>query len=140
MKPRTWKIGELAKQTRLSIQTLRYYEEIGLLIASERTPAGHRVYGAEGIARLQRILSLRQLGLTLEEIRGCLEQPGYALGPVIDLHLAKLGEQIGHQQRPCSASRTRSPSTSRGSAWTTSSGRTCIKHSPPRPVLSWTPT
>ena len=54
------KIGELAKQTGLSIRTLHYYDEIGLLCPSHRYDIGHRLYSDEDIIRLQQILSLRQ--------------------------------------------------------------------------------
>src|SRR5438270_3729445 len=64
----TWKVGDLARRTGLSVRTLHFYEEIGLLRASARSEAGHRLYTSEDIARLQRIVSLRTLGLTLEEI------------------------------------------------------------------------
>ncbi|MGD1862560.1 MAG: MerR family transcriptional regulator [Leptolyngbyaceae cyanobacterium] len=87
-------IGELAKQTGLSIRTLRYYDEIGLLVPSRRTEAEYRLYSEADIARLQQILSLRQLGFALKEIRECLENPDYSLPQVIDLHLARLQEQM----------------------------------------------
>jgi DNA-binding transcriptional MerR regulator len=63
-----WKVGDLARRTGLSVRTLHFYEEIGLLRASARSEAGHRLYTSGDIARLQRIVSLRTLGLTLEEI------------------------------------------------------------------------
>ncbi|MEM9451812.1 MAG: MerR family DNA-binding transcriptional regulator [Cyanobacteria bacterium P01_E01_bin.6] len=53
-------IGELSKQTGLSIRTLRYYDEIGLLVLSHRTEADYRLYSEADIIRLQQILSLRQ--------------------------------------------------------------------------------
>ncbi|MBE9137296.1 MerR family transcriptional regulator [Nodosilinea sp. LEGE 07088] len=87
-------IGELAKQTGLSIRTLRYYDEIGLLVPSYRTEAEYRLYSEADIARLQQILSLRQLGFALKEIRECLENPEFSLPQVIDLHLARLQEQM----------------------------------------------
>lgn len=87
-------IGELAKQTGLSIRTLRYYDEIGLLVPSHRTEAEYRLYSEGDIARLQQILSLRQLGFALKEIRECLENPEFSLPQVIDLHLARLREQM----------------------------------------------
>ena len=49
------KIGELAKQTGLSIRTLHHYDEIGLLVPSHRTEADHRLYSNEDIIRLQQI-------------------------------------------------------------------------------------
>lgn len=73
------KIGELAEQTGLSIRTLHYYDEIGLLSPSHRSDAGHRLYASEDIVRLQQILSLRQLSFSLKEIRECLASPEFSL-------------------------------------------------------------
>lgn len=88
------KIGELAEQTGLSIRTLHYYDEIGLLSPSHRSDAGHRLYASEDIVRLQQILSLRQLSFSLKEIRECLASPEFSLPRVIDLHRAQLQEQM----------------------------------------------
>ncbi|MBE9041525.1 MerR family transcriptional regulator [Oscillatoriales cyanobacterium LEGE 11467] len=88
------RIGELAQQTGLSIRTLHYYDEINLLSPQHRTSAGHRLYGEAEIARLQQILSLRQLGFSLDEIRECLESPEFSLPKVIDLHRHRLREQM----------------------------------------------
>ena len=63
------KIGELARQTGLSIKAIRYYEWRGLLEQPSRTEAGYRLYGPEEVARLQFIQRAKLLGLTLEEIR-----------------------------------------------------------------------
>jgi len=46
------KVGQLAKQTHLSVRTLHHYDEIGLLSPSVRTPAGHRLYNTKDIAVL----------------------------------------------------------------------------------------
>lgn len=94
MQPAEMKVGELAKQTGISVRTLHYYDEIGLLSPSRRTPAEHRLYTASDIVRLQQIMSLRQLGFSLEEIRDCLERPAFSLHRVIQLHMARLKEQI----------------------------------------------
>lgn len=88
------KIGDLAKQTGLSIRTLHYYDEIELLSPSHRTDAGHRLYDEQDIVRLQQILSLRQLGFALHEIRECLANPEFSLPKVIDLHRIRLQAQI----------------------------------------------
>jgi DNA-binding transcriptional MerR regulator len=63
------KIGELARQTGLSIKTIRYYESRGLLEQLPRTEGGYRLYGPEEIARLRFVQRAKLLGLTLEEIR-----------------------------------------------------------------------
>jgi DNA-binding transcriptional MerR regulator len=88
------KIGELAKQTGISIRTLHYYDEIGLLSPSHHTEIGHRLYIDRDIIRLQQIMSLRQLGFSLQEIRECLENPAFSLQKVIDLHRTRLQEEI----------------------------------------------
>src|SRR6516225_4375898 len=72
------KVGDLAKRTGLSVRTLHYYDEIGLLQPRNLTTSGHRVYGAGELARLQRIKSLRQLGFSLDEIRACLDAPDFS--------------------------------------------------------------
>jgi DNA-binding transcriptional MerR regulator len=70
---RRLRIGELAKQTGLSIKTIRYYESRGLLEQPPRTEGGYRLYGPEEVARLQFIQRAKLLGLTLEEIRELVE-------------------------------------------------------------------
>lgn len=95
------KVGELARQTGLSVRTLHYYDEIDLLSPSARTASGHRLYSAGDIARLQQVRSLRQLGLSLEEIRDWLRHPAYSPRGVIRLHLDRLQEQIERQRRLC---------------------------------------
>jgi DNA-binding transcriptional MerR regulator len=95
------KVGELARRTGLTIRTLHHYDEIGLLKPSLHTEAGHRLYTDRDVARLQQVLSLRELGFGLEEIRACLDRPGFSLLEVIRLHVARLREQIELQRRLC---------------------------------------
>ena len=96
---RRLKVGELAKRTGVSVRTLHHYDEIGLLRPTHRTPTGHRLYGAEDVARLQQVRSLRQLGLSLDEVRACLDRPDHSARRVIDLHLTRLREQIALQRQ-----------------------------------------
>jgi DNA-binding transcriptional MerR regulator len=95
------KVGELARRTGLTVRTLHHYDEIGLLQPSLHTEAGHRLYTAADVVRLQQVLSLRQLGFSLEEVRGCLDRPGFAPLEVIRLHVARLREQIALQRNLC---------------------------------------
>jgi DNA-binding transcriptional MerR regulator len=95
------KVGELARRTGLTIRTLHHYDEIGLLRPSLHTGAGHRLYTAGDIARLQQVLSLRQLGFTLEEVKGCLDRPGFSPLELIRAHVARLREQIELQRGLC---------------------------------------
>jgi DNA-binding transcriptional MerR regulator len=74
---RTWRVGELAEATGLSVRTLHHYDEIGLLRAVRRTGAGHRLYGDVEVRRLHRILALRGFGLSLAEVGQVLDgDPG----------------------------------------------------------------
>ena len=101
MRPPPWKVGELARRTGLSVRTLHWYDEISLLTPSFHTEAGHRLYTAADVARLQQIKSLRQLGLSLEEVRACLQRADFSPLEVIERHLARLREQIELQRRLC---------------------------------------
>lgn len=94
-------VGELAKRTGLTVRTLHHYDEIGLLRPSLHSDGGYRLYTAADVARLQQILSLRQLGFSLDEIRECLTRPGFAPLDVVRLHLERLRKQIELQQQLC---------------------------------------
>ncbi len=65
----TYRIGEVAAQTALSRDTLRYYERRGLLGHPSRTNGGFRVYGKETLERLRFIKRAQVVGLSLDEIR-----------------------------------------------------------------------
>jgi DNA-binding transcriptional MerR regulator len=95
------KVGELARRTRLTIRTLHHYDEIGLLRPSLHTESGHRLYTAGDVARLQQVLSLRQLGFSLEEIRDCLNRQDFSPVELIERHLARLREQVELQRKLC---------------------------------------
>jgi DNA-binding transcriptional MerR regulator len=101
MKSEDLKVGELARRTGLTVRTLHHYDEMGLLKPSLHTEAGYRLYTRGDLARLQQVLSLRQLGFALEEIRDCLDRPGFAPLEVIRLHITRLREQIELQRKLC---------------------------------------
>lgn len=62
-------IGEVADRFGVSPRTVKYYEELGLVEPEERSAGGFRLYGEEGIHRLERILSLKSMGFSLSAIR-----------------------------------------------------------------------
>ena len=66
-------IGTLAKRTGTKVQTIRYYEQIGLMPEPGRSEGGQRRYGASGLDRLAFIRHSRQLGFSLEAIRELLD-------------------------------------------------------------------
>ncbi len=65
-------IGDLSMQTRVNIETIRYYEKVGLLPAPGRTEGRHRVYGPAHVARLTFVRRSRELGFSLDEVRSLL--------------------------------------------------------------------
>lgn len=67
------KIGELAKLTGLTAHTIRFYEGAGLLPNPPRTPSGYRSYTEADVARLTFILKAKQVGLSLEDVKGILQ-------------------------------------------------------------------
>lgn len=66
------RIGELASRTATNVETVRYYEKIGLLAPPGRTAANYRSYGGDHLARLSFIRRARDLGFTLDAIRQLL--------------------------------------------------------------------
>ncbi len=74
---RTYQVKDVARIAGLSVRTLHYYDELGLLVPSARTPAGYRLYTDDDLLRLQQIVIQRELGMPLEEIRKALDDPDY---------------------------------------------------------------
>jgi DNA-binding transcriptional MerR regulator len=91
---RPLRIGEVAKATGLTVRTLRHYDEIGLLVPSERSAAGYRLYGEGDVRRLYRILALRGMGFRLEEIAATLAREGEDPRPAVRRHLERIDEQL----------------------------------------------
>ena len=71
------KISEVAKLTGVTVRTLHYYDEIGLLKPGQVTEAGYRVYDESDLAVLQQILFFRELDFPLEDIRKIMQHPAY---------------------------------------------------------------
>ena len=66
-------IGEVAERVVLSLRTIRYYEEVGLVIPSARTQGGFRLYTEADVERLLLIRKMKPLDFSLEDMRGLLE-------------------------------------------------------------------
>ncbi|MBO9533432.1 MAG: MerR family transcriptional regulator [Solirubrobacteraceae bacterium] len=92
-------VGAVAKLAGITVRTLHHYDEIGLLVPSGRSAAGHRAYGEADVARLQRILFYRELELPLDRIHQLVDDPGAdELGHLRRQH-ELLGERITRLQR-----------------------------------------
>ncbi len=89
-----WKVGELAERLGLTVRTLHHWDDLGLLRPSRRTQAGHRLYGEDDLVRLQRILSLRQIGLSLDEIKVWLDRADRSLVDDLEQHLERVRREI----------------------------------------------
>ncbi|MGI9016568.1 MAG: MerR family transcriptional regulator [Euzebya sp.] len=92
-------VSEVAELAGVTIRTLHHYDEIGLLIPSNRTPAGYRMYDREDLRRLQQILFWRALGTPLTEIQAVLDDPAYDRVQVLTRQRAVLAEQVGQASR-----------------------------------------
>lgn len=71
------KISEVAKLTGITVRTLHYYDEIGLLKPSEITESGYRLYSKDSLETLQQILFFRELDFPLNEIKEIMTNPNY---------------------------------------------------------------
>lgn len=95
----TRKIGEIAAETGLTVRTLHYYEEIGLIAPESRTDAGHRLYGDKAVERLYKISLLRQLGLPLESVQAGLDSPSNDLPTLLAEHLIAVDQRLAAEHR-----------------------------------------
>lgn len=96
---RNWKIGDLAKLTGLTVRTLQFYDQIGLFSSSGYTESGHRLYSESDLSRLHQILSLKELGLSLEEIKSALSGGHISPLEIVNLQINRIKEQIQLQQK-----------------------------------------
>lgn len=82
----TWSIGELAKQVGSNVETVRYYERIGVLPPPARTAANYRVYDEAHMRRLSFVMRARKLGFSLDQVRALLTLSGKANQPCAEVH------------------------------------------------------
>lgn len=96
---RQWKVGELACATGLTVRTLHHYDKLGLLVPSERTFGGYRLYGETDVRRLYRIVALRRLGLRLDAISALLDDDRVDLSEILRRQLAAVERQLAEARR-----------------------------------------
>ena len=103
--------AELAQRTGCNLETVRYYEKVGLLPAPPRTPAGYRSYDATHERRVRFILRARELGFALDEIRELLhladerDQPCADVRAVAAAHLNDVRAKLADLRRMASSRR-----------------------------------
>jgi MerR family mercuric resistance operon transcriptional regulator len=97
-------IGALSKATACQVETIRFYERIGLLPAPRRSPGGYRLYGGTHVTRLTFIRRARELGFSLGEVRTMLrladerERPCAEVRVVASAHLRDVRAKIADLQ------------------------------------------
>ncbi len=94
-KKRDLSSGALAKEAGVNVETIRYYEKIGLMLEPFRAGNGYRVYDETGLKRLSFIRRCRELGFSLDEVRGLLglvDGGDYTCAEVRDLSIVRLGD------------------------------------------------
>lgn len=98
--PHALTIGQLSKETRCKVPTIRYYEQIGLMPAPTRTAGNQRRYGPEHVARLGFILHCRELGFRQQVVRDLLTLTKYpsqnceAVTEIARTHLDEVNQRI----------------------------------------------
>ena len=104
-KTRGYPIGQMSRETGVNIETIRYYERIGIMPKPDRTEGGNRQYDHDQLKRLFFIRRARGLGFSLEEIRGLFEmvdRKDFSCGEVHDLtvdHLASVQDKIANLRK-----------------------------------------
>ena len=97
--------SDLARATGCNLETIRYYESIGVMPDPPRGARGFRVYGAGHVRRLRFVMRMRELGFSLEEVRGMLALVDGGNQTCADVrartlaHLSKVREKIADLQR-----------------------------------------
>ena len=98
-------IGQVARQTGVSVETIRYYEKEGLIDEPERNPSGYRQYPVETVKRVLFIQRAKAIGFTLKEIYDLLslqEKPEACCGDVLskaETKMAEIEAKINELQR-----------------------------------------
>ncbi|WP_019932086.1 MerR family transcriptional regulator [Nocardia sp. BMG111209] len=95
MSEREWRVGELARESGVTVRTLHHYDRLGLLVPSSRTSGGHRCYTRADVRLLHRIVALRGFGFSLDDIAAVLRaEPDQDPRELVRQQLALIGERI----------------------------------------------
>ncbi|MFQ5565119.1 MAG: helix-turn-helix domain-containing protein [Paracoccaceae bacterium] len=98
-------IGEMSRRTGVNIETIRYYERVGVMPKPRRTEGGHRAYDHDQLKRLHFVRRSRQLGFSLNEVRAMLrlvDDGALTCGEIHAMtmdHLADIKQKVSDLQR-----------------------------------------
>ncbi len=96
MNGRLYSAGAFAARLSVSVRTLRYYDQIGILSPASHSKSGYRLYSEADATRLQHILALKFLGFSLDQIRACLRTGPVDLPARLAAQRAMMSEKLGH--------------------------------------------
>jgi DNA-binding transcriptional MerR regulator len=88
-----YSIGDLARRTGLTVKAIRFYSDLGIVPPTDRSPAGHRRYDIDAVARLDLVRTLRDLGLDLPTVRKVVDRE-LTLAEVAAAHAEALAVRI----------------------------------------------
>ena len=93
-------IGTLSHRTGCNIETIRYYERVGLLPAPVRSPGGYRLYGSQHLKRLTFIRRARSLGFSIDEVRTLLKLADERKRPCGEVRVVAAAHRLPHRDDP----------------------------------------
>lgn len=100
-----YKVKEFAGMAKVTIRTLHHYDKLGLLTPSGRTESGYRTYAAKDLLRLQQIVTLKFMGLSLDQIKRALARPQFAVLKSLRLQAEAVEKEIERLRRAAQALR-----------------------------------
>jgi DNA-binding transcriptional MerR regulator len=95
----SYTVKQLSSLAGVSVRTLHYYDEIGLLKPETVRPNGYRDYAEKSLLRLQQILFYRELGLSLDEIRAIVTRPDFDVVTALESHRKSLQGRVERLER-----------------------------------------
>lgn len=93
------KVKEISNITGISVRTLHYYDEIGLLKPTDKSDAGYRLYDDKALERLQQILFFREFDIPLKEIKEVMENPALDRNHILQMQRKMLMAKIERMER-----------------------------------------
>ena len=97
--PTLYRIGDFAAKAGVTVRAVRYYDRLGLLAPSSRSESGQRLYSDDDFARLQQIVTLKLIGLSLDEIKRLLTTEPAAIADLLERQKRVLRAQAEQYQR-----------------------------------------
>lgn len=86
-------VKEISELTGISVRTLHYYDEIGLLKPTQKSDAGYRLYDDRALEILQQILFFREFDIPLKEIKAVLENPALERNQILQMQRKNVGSK-----------------------------------------------